>query len=299
MASSVALKRARGTDGVQGIGYPRRMTPPALVDIGLNLTHDSFDHDRDEVLARATAAGVTRMLVTGSSLSQSHAALALARQHPHSLRSTAGIHPHHASEVEDTTRPALRALLGEPECLAVGECGLDYFRNFSPPVDQQRAFRMQLELARETGKPLFLHQRDAHDDFLGILKEHAAGITGGVAHCFTAGLAEARAYLDLGLHIGITGWLCDERRGQHLQEVVAFVPLDRLLVETDAPYLLPRDLKPQPRNRRNEPRYLPHIVAAIAGLRGTDAGTIAAATTRNALQLFRWQAGQASGFGSA
>jgi TatD DNase family protein len=138
-------------------------------------------------------------------------------------------------------------------------------------------------------KPVFLHQRDAHEAFVAILKDYVAGLAGGVAHCFTAGLEEARAYLDLGLHIGITGWLCDERRGLHLKDVVRFVPLDRLLVETDAPYLLPRDLKPKPKGRRNEPCFLPHIVATIAQLRGESVESVADQTTRNALELFRWQ----------
>jgi TatD DNase family protein len=259
-----------------------------LVDIGLNLTHESFDADRNEVLERAAAVGVTRMLVTGSSVDHSRSAIALARQHPGSLRATAGIHPHHAAECQAATRADLLALLHEPEVLAVGECGLDAFRDYSTPADQERAFRLQLELAAEVRKPVFLHQRDAHDAFVAILRDHAAGLTGGVAHCFTAGVDEARTYLDLGLHVGITGWLCDERRGLHLKDVVSFVPLDRLLVETDAPYLLPRDLKPKPKSRRNEPCYLPHIVAAIAGYRGESVELIAGQTTRNALELFRW-----------
>ncbi len=261
---------------------------PELVDIGLNLTHESFDADRTAVMERAAAVGVSRMLVTGSSVEHSRAALHLARQHPHALRATAGIHPHHAAECRPETRADLLALLLEPEILAVGECGLDAFRDYSTPANQEHAFRLQLELAAEVKKPVFLHQRDAHDAFVAILKDSIGTLAGGVAHCFTAGVEEARAYLDLGLHIGITGWLCDERRGLHLKDVVRFVPLDRLLVETDAPYLLPRDLKPKPKSRRNEPCYLPHIVAAIAQSRGESAESVAAQTTRNALALFRW-----------
>ena len=260
-----------------------------LVDIGLNLTHESFDADRPAVMERAAAAGVGRILVTGSSVEHSRAALHLARQHPAVLRATAGSHPHHAGECHAATRADLLALLHQPEILAVGECGLDAFRDYSTPADQERAFRLQLELAEDVQKPVFLHQRDAHEAFVAILKDYVAGLAGGVAHCFTAGLEEARAYLDLGLHIGITGWLCDERRGLHLKDVVRFVPLDRLLVETDAPYLLPRDLKPKPKGRRNEPCFLPHIVATIAQLRGESVESVADQTTRNALELFRWQ----------
>jgi len=172
--------------------------------------------------------------------------------------------------------------------VAVGECGLDYFRNFSPPAAQQAAFRKQLELAVEVGKPVFLHQRDAHEDFLAILRDYRPRLVGGVAHCFTAGLEEMRAYLDLGLYIGITGWICDERRGLHLREVVRHIPRERLLVETDGPYLLPRDLDPKPASRRNEPMYLPHVLRAIAAARGEDPEELGAITTRNALELFSW-----------
>lgn len=183
----------------------------------------------------------------------------------------------------------LSALSAVPEVVAVGECGLDYFRNFSPREHQIAAFRRQLDLAASVRKPVFLHQRDAHDDFLAIMREFRPQLFGGVAHCFTAGTSEARAYLELDLHIGITGWICDERRGLHLREVVREIPLDRLLIETDAPYLLPRDLKPKPQSRRNEPRYLTHVLDAIAEARGEPRERIAIATTENALRLFGWK----------
>ncbi len=262
--------------------------PSTLIDIGLNLTHDTFDHDRDEVLTRAHEVGVEYMLITGSSLASTQAAIDLVKRYPQRLRATAGIHPHHAAEFPSTSRDDLLGLLMQPEVVATGECGLDYFRDLSPHADQERVFRLQLELACVSHKPLFLHQRDAHDPFVSILKEYLPRTSGGVAHCFTADLNEAREYLDLGLYIGITGWLCDERRGQHLREVVSYIPLDRMLIETDAPYLLPRDLKPKPKSRRNEPAYLPHVLAAIAQCRGAGAETIAAATTANAQNLFGW-----------
>jgi len=257
-----------------------------LADIGLNLAHDSFDHDRDRVLADAWEVGVRFAVITGSTLASSRAAIDLVRKRPQFLRATAGVHPHHSRELHDDDRPALEALLALPEVSAVGECGLDHYRNFSPHADQERAFRMQLELAMKSGKPVFLHQRDAHPVFTAILREHRPKIAGGVAHCFTGDDAELRDYLDLDLHIGITGWICDERRGTHLRELVRRIPRERLLLETDAPYLLPRDLEPKPRNRRNEPRYLPHILAAVAAARGEAAADVALQTTRNALKLF-------------
>jgi TatD DNase family protein len=263
-------------------------TRHGLVDIGINFAHDSFDIDRDTVAERAEQVGVTHFLITGSSVASTQRAIELVRERPDRYRCTAGVHPHHASEVDDAAVAALRTFAQAPEVVAVGECGLDYFRNFSPHEDQRRAFHRQLEIAAEVGKPVFLHQRDAHDDFLAIMREHRVELTGGVAHCFTAGLAEARAYLELDLYIGITGWICDERRGRHLLEVVRYIPADRLLIETDAPYLLPRDLNPMPKNRRNEPMYLPHVLETIARARGESADTLGPITTRNASALFGW-----------
>jgi TatD DNase family protein len=259
-----------------------------LVDIGLNLGHDSFDQDRDAVVAAARAAGVHHMVITGSTLASTRAAIELARADPRTFRATAGIHPHHAREFHTHEIEELRGLMRAPEVGAAGECGLDFFRNFSPHADQERVFRAQLELAVELRRPVFLHQRDAHDAFVGILGDYLPRLPGGVAHCFTGEERELRAYLAMGLSIGVTGWICDERRGQHLRELVRLVPLDRLMLETDAPYLLPRDLQPKPQSRRNEPRYLPHILATVAACRREDAAAIAEATTRNALAFFRF-----------
>jgi len=269
-------------------GLRDSMTRPELFDIGLNLAHDSFDHDRDRVFARALDAGVTRMLVTGSSFDNIHAAIALAKRWPMHVRATAGIHPHHAPELTPARRSELLEAMQRPQVLAAGECGLDYFRDFAPRDVQRTAFELQLELAAEAGKPLFLHQRDAHADFIAIWDAHASRLHGGVAHCFTDTREAARAYLDRGLHIGITGWICDERRGIALREIVRYLPRDRLLVETDAPYLLPRTLEPRPKDRRNEPMYLPQVLATLAACRGEDPALLAEATTRNAIALFGW-----------
>lgn len=256
-----------------------------LIDIGINLTHESYGEDRDAVIARAGAAGVTQMIVTGSSLASTRAAITLARARPRQLFATAGIHPHHASELTPERGSELLELTRQPEVVAVGECGLDYFRNFSPAAAQQRAFHAQLELAAQVGKPVFLHQRDAHADFIAILREHGAHWRG-VAHCFTGSAPELSAYLELGLAIGITGWICDERRGVHLAALMPQIPAQRLLLETDGPYLLPRDLTPKPTTRRNEPAYLPHIGAAVARARGESFAVLAAACTAATRALF-------------
>jgi TatD DNase family protein len=261
---------------------------PGLIDIGLNLTHDSFDHDRDAVLARAQAVGVAGMLITGSDIPHSEAALRLARQYPAQLRATAGVHPHHAKDFSSEQLPLLTALLADPLVLAVGECGLDYFRNFSTHEQQEAAFRQQLELAVLVRKPVFLHERDAHDSFVGILSEYLPRLSGGVAHCFTGTVVQARRYVELDLYVGITGWICDERRGESLREAVRDIPQERLLIETDAPYLIPRDLRPKPKSHRNEPMHLPVVLQRLAQCRGEAAEELAAATTANARRLFGW-----------
>jgi TatD DNase family protein len=253
-----------------------------LVDIGANLTHASFRDDLDAVLARARAHGVGRIVVTGASVEESRRAAEMAAAH--GLYATAGVHPHHARECDDTTIPALRDLAAHPQIVAIGECGLDFNRNYSPHPSQEKWFVAQLELAAELGKPLFLHSRDAHPRCAEILRNLRVGKA--VAHCFTGAAAELRAYLDLGLYIGITGWICDERRGGHLVELAKEIPGDRLLLETDSPYLTPRDLHPQPKARRNEPAHLPHILRAVARARGEAPEALAAATTRNARALF-------------
>jgi TatD DNase family protein len=257
-----------------------------LIDIGANLGHESFRHDLDAVLERAHAAGVAQLLVTGASREGSREALAIARSRPGVLFATAGVHPHHAVELTAEGEAELRALHAAPEVVAVGECGLDYHRDFSPRPAQRSAFERQLAIAAENGKPLFLHQRDAHADFMAILKPFDGRLGPVVVHCFTGTREEMHACLDAGYSIGITGWLCDERRGLHLREMVRDVPADRLLVETDAPYLLPRSVRPMPTHRRNEPMFLPHIVAELARDRGEDVATTAAATTANARRLF-------------
>jgi TatD DNase family protein len=263
-----------------------------LLDIGANLTHDSFDHDRDAVLQRAREAGVVQMVITGASREHSPQALALAHAHPGELFATAGVHPHHATEYTDECDAEMRALHAHPEVVAVGECGLDYFRDFSPRPAQRKAFERQLQIAADlsvggVGKPLFLHQRDAHADFMAVMKNFAGRLGPAVVHCFTGSREELFDYLDQDWHIGITGWLCDERRGLHLRQLVKNIPANRLMIETDAPYLLPRTVKPQPSHRRNEPMYLAHIVEELARDRGEDVTTTAAITTATAREFFR------------
>ena len=262
-----------------------------LIDIGANLAHDSFDDDRDAVLERAAAAGVSRIVVTGSSLGSNRGATGLAARHPGVLYATAGVHPHHAADYDDEADAQIREFARDGRIVAIGECGLDYFRNFSPRDAQLAAFRSQLEIATETGLPVFLHQRDAHDDFVEILEPVLPELSRAVAHCFTGEHESLREYLAMGLYIGVTGWICDERRGGHLKEIVSVVPDDRLMIETDSPYLMPRTLQPKPKTRRNEPMHLVEVLRVVAEARNQSEQYVAEITTRNAERFFGLDSG--------
>ena len=264
----------------------------SLLDLGANLAHDSFDDDRDDMMQRAADAGVRTMIVTGSSDDSNRRAAELARAHPGVLYSTAGVHPHHASDYTDASDALIRELVNDDVVVAVGECGLDYFRNFSPREAQLDAFRRQLDIARDTGLPVFLHQRDAHDDFVEILEPMLPELSRAVAHCFTGEGESLREYLAMGLYIGITGWICDERRGKHLHDIAHIIPDDRLLIETDAPYLLPRTIEPKPKTRRNEPMYLPEVLKVVAEARCQSEENVAQITTEIARRFFNLPAGE-------
>ncbi len=257
-----------------------------LIDIGCNLTHESFDKDLPEVIAQAQAQGVVQMVVTGASEAGSIKACQLAEQWPDVLTATAGVHPHLASDFSRDTASVLADLHRHERVVAVGECGLDYFRDFSPRPAQRRAFEQQLELAVDCGKPVFLHQREAHQDFIAILREFRPHLSQGVVHCFTDSRQAMLDYLEMDLHIGITGWICDERRGHHLKEFVHEIPAERLMIETDAPYLKPRNLRPKVRTHRNEPQWLPWIAGTVAACRNVSPAVLAEQTTATAKAFF-------------
>jgi TatD DNase family protein len=266
-----------------------------LIDIGANLGHKSFRADLDSVLAGAASAGVAGIMITGTSAPGSRQAREIvverrARARP-KLWATAGIHPHQASAASREALAEIRELCAREEVVAVGECGLDYDRDFSPRDAQRRAFEAQLELAAEIGKPVFLHERAAADDFARILERWRPELAGGVVHCFTGTRDELTRWLALDMHVGFTGWLCDERRGTHLRELAGLIPAGRLLVETDAPFIVPRDMPARPKTGRNEPRFLGHIAATIASCRGEPVEELARHTTLAARALFRLESG--------
>lgn len=256
------------------------------IDIGLNLTDSSFRNDIEAVLERAVDQGVGKMVVTGTAIDGSEQAVKLCQQYSDLLYCTAGVHPHDAKSFTTATADTLRDLYKEPCVVAVGETGLDFNRNFSTPEQQIKAFEVQLELAAESGLPLFLHERDAFKTQFEMLKSYRDQISNAVAHCFTGEKEALYGYLDLDLHIGITGWICDERRGTHLHPLLKDIPAERLMLETDAPYLLPRDIKPKPKSRRNEPYHLPHIARKVATLLDKPEEQLSAETVANTQRFF-------------
>jgi len=226
------------------------------------------------------------MVVTGTSVGSSEEAVRIAGQFPGRLFATVGIHPHDSRNCTETTVTELRRLAAHKEAVAIGECGLDFNRDFSPRPVQEKWFEAQVALAEELQMPLFLHERDAGQRFCEILATARKRVPA-VLHCFTGTRAELRAYLDLGLHIGITGWICDERRGMHLRELVHEIPLDRLMIETDAPFLVPRTMPTKPKDGRNEPAFLPFILRAVADCLARPVEEVAEATTKVVTGFFQ------------
>lgn len=266
------------------------MNESTLIDIGVNLTNQRFDKDREAVLERAKNSALSALLITGTSVEESKKALLLCQQYqanfPNFLYSTAGVHPHDADNVSADYLEQLTQLAQHHQVKAIGECGLDFNRNFSTPIQQQKVFSEQVALAADLSMPLFLHQRDAFNPWFTILKPYLNKIPAMVAHCFTGSKDELKQCITADMYIGITGWLCDERRGQVLRDIVSLIPLNRLLIETDAPYLTPRTIRPKPKSSRNEPSYLPFIVKEIASITGIEPAEIAWQTSDNAAKVF-------------
>lgn len=269
-------------------------TMHSLIDIGANLTHKSFRQDLHQVLERAAKAQVSDIIMTGTSILASREAIDLANRFNQGqklvkLYSTVGIHPHEATRSSKYNyREQLVAILeANKTIVSLGECGLDFDRNFSLHDDQKHVFETQLQLACEFNLPLFMHERSAATDMLSILKKYSQHENfRGVIHCFTNGSLDVlQEYLSLNLYIGITGWVCDDRRGTSLAKIVKHIPLDRLLIETDAPFLIPRN-HPRPWPTHNEPSLLTYVVKKLAECYSVSSEEIAKHTTENARRLF-------------
>jgi TatD DNase family protein len=254
-----------------------------MIDTHCHLTYEQLSSRLEGVLARAAAAGVERMITIGTSIADGRLAIALCRREP-GIRCAVGLHPHHAASVTAEDLVALADLEGAEVVLALGEMGLDYHYDFSPRPRQQQVFIAQLELARQRGRPIVIHCREAVDDCLGILRDFE-GIPA-LFHCFTGSREEAGRILDAGCLIGLTGAVTF-KRSEQLREIAAFMPADRLVVETDAPYLSPEPFR---RQRVNEPALVVHTAAAIAKARAVSLQEIDRITTANAERFFRWAA---------
>jgi TatD DNase family protein len=257
-----------------------------MIDIGVNLTNARFDKDRDALIMRAKFAGIKAMLVTGTNIFESYKAALLFEQYPDYLYSTAGVHPHDADNVSDTYLEEIRVLAKNKAVKAIGECGLDFNRNFSAPKQQEKVFSEQISLAAELQLPLFLHQRDAFSAWFQLLSPYLNSVPAMVSHCFTGNGDELNRCLAAGMYIGVTGWVCDERRGKSLQALIPLIPLNRLMIETDSPYLTPRTIRPKPKSSRNEPSYLPYVIEKVAQLYQCSIDEVIKASSENARKVF-------------
>ena len=255
-----------------------------MIDIGANLTNSVFTDDLGEVLNRAKREGVQHIVVTGTNIQESQHAIALATKHGAYLSATVGIHPHDADHVKPDWLDTLEGLTSSPHVVAVGEMGLDFYRNYSERDAQRHVFEAQLDLAARIALPVFVHDRDTEGEVLAVLRRYAP--TKCVVHCFTGNSEELDGFIAEDFYIGVTGWICDERRGEGLRRLVDRIPIDRLLVETDAPYLLSRTMSKVLGTRRNEPAYLKFIIAELARLRRCPESVIRDASVENACRFF-------------
>ncbi|KAK3744768.1 hypothetical protein QZH41_013299 [Actinostola sp. cb2023] len=269
-----------------------------LVDVAVNLGNKIFSLDLDFVIDRAMNAGVEKMILTANTLHMSDKAILLANRNPGFLFASVGIHPHfvekqwNAKTIEVITR-----LVALPEVVAVGEVGLDFHRNYSKEAVQIEAFEKQVELACEHQKPLLAHERASHQKFIEVLKKFRGRLPPIIVHCFTGSKAEMNTYIAMGFYIGITGFICKEKAGKQLREAIKDCPLDRILLESDAPYMIPnapitdmdsigRSLVSKCQTGRNEPCTLPVVAQTVAKCLGLKIEEVAKATTENSNRVF-------------
>lgn len=262
------------------------MTKDALFDIAVNFGASALANKIPEIIEQALIAGVPKMIALGCNIEGSEQALHVAQSYPNIVYATAGIHPHDAKTFDDKSLDKLRQLASYDRVVALGECGLDFNRDFSPRDQQKKAFEAQLQLAVELQMPVVMHQRDAHDTFVTILEQYRSKLSQVVVHCFTGTKSELEDYVALDCHVGITGWICDERRGLHLLDSVKVIPDNRLLLETDSPYLMPRNIKPKPKSRNNRPANLFHIANTVAIARNQSPQQLRENCLTNSLAFF-------------
>ena len=253
---------------------------PRLIDTHAHLDGSQFDQDREETIARAQESGISQILTVGCDLQSSQASIDLAERHE-TIYAAVGIHPHDATECDNAAIEQLKTMQQHPKVVAIGEIGLDFFRDRSPRETQRKAFRQQIRLAKQVGKPIIIHDRDAHDEVLQILTEEDAASVGGVLHCFSGDLEMARACLELGFYLSFPGTITYPKN-EDARQIVKAVSIDRMLVETDCPYLSPQKY----RGKRNEPSYVRFTAEKIAEVKGLSIEDVARITSRNAFDLF-------------
>ena len=258
-----------------------------IADIACNFTSDRFDNDLDEVINQAIVNNITKFGLICSRLSDIDKLLEIYNRYSKDMFFTIGVHPHHANEINEEYLKKLKEVINNNNPHAIGETGLDFFRNLSTYEEQIFAFEEQIKIAIDTNKPLFLHQRDSHDDFIKILRKYSSDINKSVVHCFTGTKEQLNDYLELDCYIGVTGWICDAKRNVELRKTIKNIPLERLMIETDCPYLIPKNLEEKPKNNRNEPTYLNHIANEVATLMKKDINDIREKTYKTTLSFFQ------------
>ena len=258
-----------------------------IADIACNFTSERFDKDLDEVINKAIDNKITKFGLICSRMSDLNKLLKIYEQYSKNMFYTIGVHPHHANEINDDYLKKLKDEITTNNPHAIGETGLDFFRNLSSYEEQIYAFEEQIKIAIDTDKPLFLHQRDSHDDFIKILRKYSSDINKAVVHCFTGTQEQLDNYLELDCYIGITGWICDEKRNVDLRKTIKNIPLEKLMIETDCPYLIPKNLVEKPKNNRNEPSNLNHIINEIAELMEIDIDILRKQTFVNTINYFK------------
>lgn len=251
-----------------------------LIDTHAHLDHERFKDDVDQVIERAKLSQVQSIITVGADLASSRQAVEFARRYPDVI-ATVGVHPHDADSVSDSVLNEIAILAQDEGVVAIGEIGLDYHYDFSPRDVQRRVFAIQISLARELELPIVVHVREAYQDVMSILKSEHAEDVGGIVHCFSGDREAAKDCLDMGFYISVGGILTFAN-SQELREIIRGLPMDRILLETDAPYLTPVPY----RGKRNEPAYLVHVAEALANLKGITFDEVAETTTLNACKLF-------------
>jgi len=257
-----------------------------FIDIACNFTHESFKENLKTVIKNAEIQKVNKFVLLCASLKDLEPIKKIQESSPEKFFISAGIHPHNAKEVLKISYQDLLKKLAFSKPHAIGETGLDYFRNISSPEIQRESFKMHIDIAKELNLPLYLHQRESHQDFIKIIKENLNNFPKFVVHCFTGTQEELDDYLDLGAYIGLTGWICDAKRNVDLRQSIKNIPLEKLMLETDCPYLIPKNLPDKPAKNINEPKYLPHIANEISKLTGVDVEELCSATHDNAVKFF-------------